>query len=191
MSKVRFLFSMACALFCGVQSAPALDLPPLIKDYLQTQQVLEAKGSPLPLCNADQTGGGDLFVQYTTANWSAMLDNLSTIAPEPRQQRLIIRAIEYLPGRDYLTALEKLCVSKANGFVSNETMEFALDARFPKQGYLADNYQDRQVIRLVKRLQSLLPNESNVQRLLADILNGRAKAGDEDEEGGTTDDNLY
>jgi hypothetical protein len=123
MSKGRFLLSLAFAFFCGLQSAPALDLPPQIKDYLQTQQLLDERGSPLPLCNANQTGVGDLFVQYTAANWSAMLDNLSTIAPEPRQQRLIIRAVEYLPGRDYLTALEKLGDSMANGFVSNETME--------------------------------------------------------------------
>jgi hypothetical protein len=30
-----------------------------------------------------------------------------------------------------------------------------------------------------------------VRRLLADILSGRAKAGDQAEEGGTTDDALY
>lgn len=177
---------MACVALFTPQLAKALDLPPQVKNYLQTQHLLDEGGRPLADCNATQTGSGDVFVQYTLSNWSAMLDNLAAIAPAPTQQKLVIRAIEYLPPRDYLKALNKLCDLNAAGVVKPQILEFAVRARTPKNGLLSNNYQDPQVVQLVQRLQSLLSKDSQTQGWLSDILSGKQKAVDQqwaDDEG--------
>lgn len=170
-----------CVALLAAQSAVAFDLPNQVKEYLKTQHLMEDEG--LPYCNADQTGIGDVFANYTLAHWSAMLDSLATIAPELRQQELIVRVIEWLPGRDYLKALNRLCDLNGKGIVKGEILEFAVHGKVPKHGFLSANYQDPQVIQLVQRLQSLLPKDSKTQAMLADILSGKQKGVDEDAAG--------
>ena len=183
MTKIKLPILTACAVLFGLQMARALDLPPEIKEYLQSQHLLDETDAPLPYLNATQTGSGNVFAQYIISNWSEILDNLSVIAPEPRQQQLVIRAIESLPGKAYLDALNKLCDLEAKGVISSKTLQFAIDGRFPKNGFFSNNYQDPQVIRLVKRLQSLFPKDSKTQGLLADILSGKQRAIDQDRAG--------
>jgi hypothetical protein len=175
----KILVLTACVALLTSHSASASDLPSSVKTYLQTQHLLDEGGRPLPDCNATQTGSGDVFVQYVLSNWSAMLDNLGSVAPAPKQQKLVIRALEYLPPRDYLRALNKLCDLSAAGVVKSETLEFAVRARTPKNGLLSNNYQDPQVVQLVQRLQSLLPKDSQTQGWLSDILSGKQKAVDQ------------
>lgn len=178
MSLRKILILTACAALLASHSASASDLPSSVKTYLQTQHLLDEGDRPLPDCNATRTGSGNVFVQYTLSNWSAMLDNLGSIAPTPKQQKLVIRAIEYLPQRDYLKALYKLCDLSAAGVVKSETLEFAVRARTPKNGILSNNYQDAQVVQLVQHLQSVFPKDSKIQGLLSDILSGKQKAVD-------------
>jgi hypothetical protein len=179
MSFKNILVLTACVALLTSHSAIALDLPSSVKTYLQTKHLLDESGRPLPDCNATLTGSGNVFVQYVLSNWSAMLDNLAAIAPAPQQQKLVIRAIEYLPPRDYLKALNKLCDLNAAGVVKSETLEFAVKARSPENGLLSKNYQDTQVIQLVQRLQALFPKDSKIQGLLGDILSGKQKAVDQ------------
>jgi hypothetical protein len=179
--NLKKLFTlMAYIALSTFQSAMALSLPAQVSEYLKKQHLLDEGGRPLPLCNADQTGDGDVFVEYTMTNWPAMLDNLASIAPEPRQQELVIRAMEALPGRTYLRALNKLCDLNEKGAVKSGTLEFAVEGRAPKHGFLSNNYQDPQVAKLVRRFQSLLPKNSKKQSLLADILSGKQKTVDQD-----------
>ena len=178
MNFPKILVLTACVALFAPPSARALDLPASVKNYLQTQHLLDEGGRPLPDCNATQTGNGDVFVQYVQSNWSAILDNLAALAPDPRQQKLVIRAIEYLPPRDYLTALNKLCDLNAAGVVKTQILDFAVRARTPKNGLLSNNYQDPEVVQLVQRLQSQLPKDSQTQGLLSDILSGKQKAVD-------------
>jgi len=156
----------------------AIDLPKQVADYLQSQHLLDEGNVPLPLCNSTQTGNGDVFIKYTTANWPAMLQNISIIAPDIRSQKLIIRVIEFLPPEEYLVALNKLCDLRDSQCISNALFEFIIDERPPKTAFLSYNYQNAQVRQLIARFQSMLPTNNSAQPILVKILDGSKKVTD-------------
>jgi hypothetical protein len=166
----KILILSAFIAFSHLSSANALDLPLQVQNYLQTQHLLDEGEKPLPDSRA---ANANVFVEYTLTHWQAMLDNISTIAPTSRQQYIIIRAIESLPGKVYLDALNKLCDLEEKKIISTAALEFAIDGRIPKNGFLANNYQDPRVVRLVCRAQRLLPRDAKIQGVLADILSGK------------------
>ena len=169
-----FLCAVAFTAFSAIQMARGIDLPKEISDYLQTQHVIDDGYRSLPYCNLTQTGSGDVFRHYIAANWQAVLENISSIAPNSRQQELIISAIEDLPGRTYIKALQRLCDLQKQKAISQQILEFAIDG--PRKSLLSNNYRDPQVIELVQRLQSQLPKNSKIQPLLSNILIGKQRS---------------
>lgn len=151
------------------QPADALDLPPQVREFLQTQHVMDDGYRSVP-----PSPQGLLFRSYITSNWQAVLDNFPSVAPEPREQLLVISALEDLPARTYLKALNKLCDLQKHNAISTQMLEKAVKG--PRSSLLSNNYQDPEVIEVVQRFQSQLPKNSEVQGWLADILSGKQRS---------------
>ena len=161
---------LTSVLLCVVPQAMSIELPPNIQQYLQNGDVTEGEGR-LTGTQADQAA----FVDYVKLHWSEMLDNIESIAPGARPQYVIIAAAEQLPGRQYLSFMNKLCERKAAGKVTAKAFEHAILGLTPKKrGFLAWNHQDQQVRQLVQRIQGMLPQTSGLQPWLTDILSGAA-----------------
>ena len=163
--------ALAVALLLGLLTPlRALQLPPPVADYLRTGALTADENQALTQSRPGEEG--NLFAQYVVGNWPAVLDHLSALAPKLRQQELVVRALELLPPENYLAALARLGDLKAQGRVSVDLLDFALQARIPQHGLLAVNYQVPEVRALVKRFQQLLPAKDPVQLLLSKILDG-------------------
>jgi len=160
---------MFCVVFSTVSLARALVLPPEVKTFLQTQHIMDDSYRSIP-----PVGSGLVFRHYMTSHWQAVLDNFQLIAPEPREELLIISALEDLPARTYLKELDKLCDMREHETISTQMLENAVDG--PRSNLLSNNYRDPEVIAVVRRFQSQLPKDSEVQRLLANILSGKQRA---------------
>jgi hypothetical protein len=166
----KLILWIALALLSGPETVRALDLPPEVKEFLQTQHVMDDGYRSIP-----PTSSGHVFRQYITSNWQAVLDNFAPVAPEPREKQLIISALEEdLPARIYLKALNKLCDLQKNNVISAQLLEYAV--RGPRSNLLSNNYKDSEVIELVNRFQSQLRKNSDAQQCLADILSGKQRA---------------
>lgn len=165
---------MAIALGAITTHLMAIDPPQNVKDYLQVGTITEFG------VLSDLEGNGKAFVEYIAPNWNAVLTGLATVAPTAKQQRLVVAAIEFVQGRDYLSALNKLCDLKAAGSLSDEVVDFAIRGTRIKKGFLSYNFQDTQTRQLIQRVQTLLPANSSTQPLLADILSGAQKTKDKD-----------
>lgn len=162
------------ALFLTTTSAMSINPPQYVRDYLSTGGFME-----------DGFLGGsqaeaEAFILYVRDNWSAVLTDIATIAPDAKKQRLIVAAIEFVQGRDYLSALNKLCDGKAAGSVTDEVLDFAVCGAKVKKGFLSYNFQDTPTRQLVQRMQTLLPAGSPTQQTLTAILSGEQKTKDKD-----------
>jgi hypothetical protein len=98
-----------CSAFPLVAFGETLDLPSDVKSFLQTQDVMDDGYRSLP-----PTPDGHAFRRYMASNWQSVLDNIQSIAPNPKEQRLIISSLDDLPAREYLKALDKLCDLQAH-----------------------------------------------------------------------------
>jgi hypothetical protein len=166
----KLILWIALTLLSGPETVRALDLPPTVKEFLQTQHVMDDSYRDVPPIPA-----GHEFRHYITSNWQAVLDSFASVAPEPSEQQLIISALEEdLPARAYLKALNKLCDLQKNNAISAQLLEYAV--RGPRSNLLSNNYKDSEVIELVNRFQSQLPKSSDAQQWLADILSGKERS---------------
>ena len=161
--------------FAAISSSlMAIDPPQNIKDYLHAGTVTEYG------VLSELNGNGKVFVEYVVPNFNIILTELSTIAPTAKQQLLVVAAIEFVQNQDYLSALNKLCDLKAAGTLSDEVLDFAIRGTRIKKGFLSYNFQNTKTRQLIQRVQGLLPVNSPIQSLLADILSGSQKAKDHD-----------
>jgi hypothetical protein len=169
MNRKALVFVMSCFALTTSQLVAALGLPPKVREFLQTQHVIDDSYDSIPI-----TPDGQLFRSYIADNWKAVLSDFPSIAPEPREQLLIFSALEDLPGRTYLKALNQLCDLQKHNVITTELLEHAITG--PRGNLLSNNYQDPEVIGVVQRFQSQLPKNSKVQQQLTDILSGKERS---------------
>jgi len=170
MNRKIFFCLVGCVALPMIRLGEAFDLPPTVKEFLQTQHVMDDGYRSVPPASS-----GLAFRKYITSNWQVILDSLPSIAPEPTEQVLIISALEEdLPARTYLKALNKLCDLQKQNAISTKMLENAING--PRSNLLSNNYQDPEVIELVRRFQSQLPKNTKIQQWLAEILSGKQRS---------------
>jgi hypothetical protein len=167
--KMRLII-IQCAILLGIAStAMSLTPPENIQSYIRTATI--AENGEMSGTAAEQT----TFIDYVKLNWSALLDDIETIAPKTHEQMLVVAAAEHLPGRDYLAFFNKLCDRKAAGKITQQAFENSVVAITPKKtGLFAYNHQDSQVRQLIQRIQGMVPQDNKLQPLLTKILSGDA-----------------
>jgi hypothetical protein len=152
--------------------ANAMELPQNISSYLESKKLTEDE--TLPLLETE----GKAFVEYAVANRVQILNNFSTVATNPNQQKLLLAAMEFAVPLDYLATLNKVCDFKQSGTIGSDVFEFAFRATPIGKGFLSYNYQNVQVQAVIQRAQTLLPNDAEFQAFLTAILNGSQKVTD-------------
>jgi hypothetical protein len=150
-------------------SAKSAGLPPNIADYLVSKTLTE--DNLLPSLQTD----GKAFAEYVVSNKTQVLDNFTAIAPRTNQQKLVIAAMEFADGADYLAVLRRICDLKEANTISEDVCKFAIMATPIKKGFLSYNYQNASIRSLVQRAQTLLPGDTAFQTYLAAVLDGSQK----------------
>jgi hypothetical protein len=149
-----------------VETLKAIEMPSNIQTYLQTATVTEF-GFP----SGTEQQRTD-FTTWLTANWSAVLADIETVAPDERRQKVIVAGAESLPGTNYVSFLsgflDKYEAGKAKKAVAIE----AMSPGGKKYGFLAFNYQHPTVQALCLRAKALFPSDAALQTLMTDTLSG-------------------
>jgi hypothetical protein len=166
MNRAYFVLVIICLVLPTTLSGDVPNLPPDVKSFLQTQDVMDDGYRSIP-----PTPEGHAFRNYMASNWQAVLDNIQSVAPNPKAQRLIISALDDLPARTYLKALDKLCDLQTHGAISSEMLAYAFKGH--RRSLLSKNYQDPDVIDLAHRVQTQLPKNTEIQQWAASVLSGK------------------
>lgn len=164
------LIMILCASSIG---ANAMELPQNISSYLESKRLTEEE--TLPLLETD----GKTFVEYVVANRVQILNNFSTVAANPNQQKLLLAAMEFATPANYLATLDKVCDLKQSSVIGNDVFDFAFRATPIGKGFLSYNYQNAQVQAVIQRAQALLPNNAEFQAFLTTVLDGSQKVTDQ------------
>jgi hypothetical protein len=149
-----------------------MELPQNISRYLELKKITEDES--LPFLETE----GKAFVEYAVAKRVQILNDFSKVATNPNQQKLLLAAMEFAAPLDYLGTLNKICDLTQSGAIGAEVFEFAFRATPIGKGFLSYNYQNVQVQAVVRRAQTLLPNNGEFQGFLTAILNGSQKVKD-------------
>lgn len=149
-------------------------LPPNIETYLRDEQHSVTEDNFLP-----SRLPGDLdFVRSVTANWREVLQAAPTLAPDGRQQSLLVVAGEFLPPKEYLNFIGVLCDLRSQNRLAPESLRFILWASMAKSGFLAYNFDHPDVIAAVARLKKQIdldyPNDW--KDFFDDLKSGKMKA---------------
>jgi CO dehydrogenase/acetyl-CoA synthase gamma subunit (corrinoid Fe-S protein) len=177
MKTPRFLHCVAIIIIANAHvcftKANAMELPQNILNYLQSESLME--DNILPFLETS----GKVFVEYVVTNRVQVLNNFSTVAANPNQQKLLLAAMEFATPADYLATLDKVCDLKQSNVIGNDVFEFAFSATPIGKGFLSYNYQNAQVQAVIQRAQALLPNNAAFQAFLTAILDGSQKVTDQ------------
>ena len=149
-----------------IENTSAIDMSPSIQTYLETASVTEL-GYP---SGTEQQRTE--FTNWLTANWSAVLTDIDTVAPDERRQRVLAAGAESLSGTDYVSFLSGLLDKYESGKVKKAAALAALSPGGKKYGFLAFNYQHPTVQALCNRAKTLFPSDAELQSLMNDILSG-------------------
>ncbi len=173
--KTNFLKSVFFTMILCISSigAKAMNLPQNIASYLESKKL--AEDGALPRLETE----GRAFVEYVIENRIEILNNFSTIAVDPNQQKLLLAAMEFAKPEDYLETLNKVCDLRQLDVLGNGVLEFAFRATPIGKGFLSYNYQNAQVRVVIYRAQAFMPNNVEFQTFLSAILDGSQKGTDQ------------
>lgn len=144
-------------------------MPPNIQTYLQKATVTEV-GFP---SGTEQQRTE--FTTWLTANWSAVLSDIETVAPDERRQKVVVAGAEFLSSTDYVSFLSGWLDKYQAGKVTKAAAIGAILADGKKSGFLAFNYQHQTVINLCNQVKSIFTNEAAVQGSMNEVLSGAQK----------------
>jgi len=144
---------------CASVSNSVQAMPSLITKYLNDENHRITEDGMLPSKMPDSMD----FAREVTANWKLILNELPTIAPDPRRQSLLVVASEFLPPKDYVAFVDALCELRSKNQLTPEGLRRVLWAEMPKAGFLAFNFDQPEVSATVAKLEALVnrdfPNE--------------------------------
>jgi hypothetical protein len=149
-----------------VETVEAIEVPPNIQTYLQTATVTEF-GFP---SGTEQQRTE--FTTWLTANWSAVLSDIETVAPDERKQKVIVAGAESLPGTNYVSFLSGFLDKYEAGKVKKVVGIEAMSPGGKKYGFLAFNYKHPTVKTLCNRAKALFPSDAALQALMTETLSG-------------------
>jgi len=144
----------------------AVDLPSNLETYLETATVTEFG---VPSGTEQQVTD---FANFLQANWSDVLADIENVAPDIRRQHVVAAMGEFLPGADYVSFMSGLIDKYEANKIEKAVIIDAMSPGGKKYGFFAYNYQHSSVIALCQRVQTLFPNETELQSLIADTLSG-------------------
>jgi hypothetical protein len=106
-----------------------------------------------------------------------LLANFDQIAPEPRQQCLIVASAEPLPPKEYVAFVNDLCDLKSEGKASSQAIWTVLWAGMNKSGFLAYNYDRPAVASIINKLEviELKENPKQWTEYFKDLKSGQMK----------------
>jgi len=163
-----------CIIVIFAMNNSSAALPPSIETYLRDERNSVTEDNFLP----DTLPGSLDFVRSVTANWRTVLNEMPQLAPDGRQQAVIVVAAEFLPPKEYLAFVNGLCDLRLQGRVLPGALRSVLWANMVKSGFLAYNYDHAEVGPLVARLRSQLskdyPGEWEI--FFDDLISGKMKA---------------
>lgn len=165
-SLLRPMLCVAALMPLVVGKISAIDMSPAIQTYLETANVTEF-GYP---SGTEQQRTE--FANWLTSNWSAVLADIDTVAPNERLQRVIVAGAEFLSGANYISFLSGLLDNYEAQKVKKAVAIDALSPGGKKYGFLAFNYQHPTVQALCNRAKTLFANNAELQSLMNDVLSG-------------------
>lgn len=117
------------------------------------------------------------FAREVTANWKQILNELPTIAPDPRRQSLLVVAAEFLPPKDYVAFVDALCGLRSQNKLTPEGLRRVLWAEMPKAGFLAFNFDQPEVSSVVAKLEALITRDfpNDWRDFFAELKSGKMK----------------
>lgn len=165
--KTRILIGCGLLIPCGV--IHAISLAPEITAYLSSGSVTEF--GTLAGTSAQVAG----FTDFVKGNWSEILNDLDTVAPDERRQQLLISAAESLPPSDYMDFLSLLLDKHQENKVKKAVAVAALSPGARKYGFLAFNDQHAQVRALCERAKTIFADVADLQDLMNETLSGEQR----------------
>jgi hypothetical protein len=168
-NKSVTFFGALVLTFLLVKPLKAIEMPPNIQTYLQKATVTEV-GFP---SGTEQQRTE--FTTWLTANWSAVLSDIETVAPDERRQKVVVAGAEFLSSTDYVSFLSGWLDKYQAGKVTKAAAIGAILADGKKSGFLAFNYQHQTVINLCNQVKSIFTNEAAVQGSMNEVLSGAQK----------------
>lgn len=171
-SKSVSIFGALMLTCLFVETVKSIEMPSNIQTYLQTATVTEFGFPSGPEQQRTE------FTTWLTTNWSAVLADIETVAPDERRQRVIVAGAEFLSGANYLACLAGLLDKYELGKVKKAAAITALSAGGRKIGFLAFNYQHPTVQALCNRAKTLFSGDAELQSLMNDILSGEQRKQD-------------
>ncbi|GAA5150167.1 hypothetical protein GCM10023213_48780 [Prosthecobacter algae] len=146
-----------------------MTMAPEITAYLSSGSVTEF--GTLTGTSAQVTG----FTDFVKGNWNAILNDLDTVAPDERRQRLLICAAESLSPSDYMDFLALLLDKHQENKVKKAVAIAALSPAARKYGFLAFNDQHPQVRALCERAKTIFADVADLQDLMNETLSGEQR----------------
>jgi hypothetical protein len=160
--------SMLIAFSTIATRAMAEELPATIKQALDQASVAEDNSLTGP---SDKTV--NILMNYMRGNWFSVLAHLNEVAPTDDKKIVLARAAESLGAKDYLKFLERIRDLRQSGAINQRVFEQAGEPSHYKEGFLAINYQNREVRKYIESIRPL--TQSKWQGDWNEILSGQRK----------------
>lgn len=118
------------------------------------------------------------FIRSVTGNWREVLKEMPGLAPDGRQQSLLVVACEFLSPPEYVEFISTLCDLRAQGKVVPEAVRFVLWASMAKSGFLAYNFDQPEVTTVIGRLEDQLSKDypGEWKEFFTDLRSGKMKS---------------
>ncbi len=140
-------------------SAASIEIPPKITAYLRNENNAVTEDGLLPFSNPETAA----FADYVLSNWRGILSNFDEIAPNAREQCLIVASTEPLPATDYVQFVDGLCDLRLAEKTTPQAVWTVLWAGMNKKGFLAYNYDRPEVSAAIDKLQVIMLKENPSQ----------------------------
>lgn len=117
------------------------------------------------------------FVDWVLLHWKSTVASLPEIAPDPRQQALLVVAGEFLAPPDYVAFIDSICALREMGKIPPTTLRFVLWAGMQKRDFLGYNYQMPDIAKLGERLEKQIAKDFPGEWLafFSDLKSGELK----------------
>jgi hypothetical protein len=152
-----------------------ISIPNEIEAFLHDPNNVVSEDGHLPL----SPGVGLEFVRYTLRHWQAILPKIGEIAPDSRRQALLIVAAEFLPPREYVEFVSKVCDLSLQGRIDPQAINYIFWARLAKSGFLIYNYDKPEVDLILQKLQRIATKNPSIidadTNYFQDLKSGRLK----------------
>lgn len=140
--------------------------------YLNDESHSVAPDGSLPSVEASRG-----FVDWVLLNWKSTVASLPEIAPNPRQQALLVVAGEFLAPPDYIAFIDSICTLREMEKIPPTTLRFVLWAGMQKRDFLGYNYQMPYVAKLGERLEKQMAKDypGEWRAFFSDLKSGELK----------------